>query len=212
MKKIVLLNIFLLSTQLFAQWDFSASMGLDFKSSPTLKDYINLYFAKGSNQIASFKSSVSFSTEVDFKPISSFALGFEYNLQIDSYSAPAGAGGIYDISYSVHRPSIIGYYVIPGQGYQFKFGGGLGYRYASLREKIYSSIDYTATGFGVILKAEGNTLLSKNLYALIGGSLRYDSIGDLSDGSNKITNNSTGENVNLNAISLGIYLGLTFTF
>lgn len=212
MMKQILVALILLYSGLNAQIDISASMGLDFKNSPALKDYINMNFAKGSDQISTFKSSVSFTSEIDYKLQRNLALGVEYSLQIDSYSNPVGAGGIYEISYYIHRPSILAYYVIPGEGYQFKFGGGLGYRYATLREKIFTSSDYTASGVGFIVKAEGNTLLSKNLFALVGGNLRYDSIGDLSNGSYKIKNNSTGENLNLSSISFGIYLGLTFIF
>lgn len=212
MKKYLALVIVMLCSQLYAQWDVSASMGLDFKSSPRFRDYINMNFAKGSDQIASFKSAISFSAEADYKLDNSLAMGIEYNLQIDSYTTPVGAGGIYDISYSIHRPTVVAYYILPGQGYQFKFGGGVGYRYVNLSEKIFSSVDYTASGFGILIKAEGNTFLSKNLFALIGGNLRYDSIGELSDGSHKITNNSTGEDLNLSSVSIGIYLGLTFTF
>jgi hypothetical protein len=41
--------------------------------------------------------------------------------------------------------------------------------------KEYSiTTNYTAMGAGFVLKAEGNTLLSDNLYALIGVDLRYD--------------------------------------
>jgi hypothetical protein len=212
MKKTFLVFVFLSCTQIFAQLDVSASMGLDFKSSPTFKDYINMNFAKGNDQLASFKSAVAFTTEADYKLGNNFALGLEYNLQIDSYNTAVGSGGIYEISYSLHRPTLIAFYILPGQGYQFKFGGGLGYRYASLKEKIYTSTDYSASGLGVIVKAEANTLLSKNLFALIGGNFRYDFLGDVSDGTHKIINNSTGENLNLSSISFGIYLGLTFTF
>ncbi len=212
MMRKVLISLILFYSCLNAQIDISASMGLDIKNSPVLKDYINMNFAKGSNQISSFKSSVSFVPEIDYKIQRDFAIGIEYSLQIDSYSNSVGAGGIYEISYYIHRPSILAYYVVPGEGYQFKFGGGLGYRYAALTEKIFTSSNYTADGIGFLIKAEGNTLLSKNLYALIGGNLRYDSIGELSNGSYKIKNNSTGENLNLSSISFGIYLGLTFSF
>ena len=42
--------------------------------------------------------------------------------------------GRYELSYSVLMPTIINYYVIDGQGYNFKFGGGLGLRFASINE------------------------------------------------------------------------------
>lgn len=211
MKKSFLLIYFIfLASQISAQWDISASMGLDFKSSSSFRDYVNTYFSQSGNQMQSFKTAVNFSGEVDYKLSKSFAIGLDYGIQIDSYDSPFGIGGVYEISYSFHRPSIMAYYVIPGEGYQFKLGGGAGPRFVSLSERIYSQIDYTARGGGIVLKAEGNTMLSKNFYALIGADFRYDFTGDISNGTNTIVNKSTRENLNLNSISFGIYLGITF--
>ena len=211
MKRIYLLIVFLfVVNNLSAQWQLSLSMGLDFKSSPAFRDYINTSFAFGSNRIPSFKSAVSFSGEVDYKLSETFALGLEENLQIDSYNATYNTGGVYEISYIVNRPSLLAYYIVSGDGYQFKFGAGVGPRFVSLSEKINTSSNYSASGYGLVLKAEGNTLLSKNFYALIGTNLRYDISGDVSNNQNTIVNRSTGEKLNLNSISFGIYLGVTF--
>ena len=211
MKKIFVLIVFITAmNNISAQWDLSFSMGLDFRSSPSFRDYVNSSFAAGGNIIPSFKSSVSFSGEADYKLSNSFALGVEYELMIDSYNAPFGTGGAYEIAFNMHRPSILAYYLLPGVGYQFKFGGGVGPRFVSLSEKINSSTSYSANGYGMILKAEGNTLLSKNFYALIGTNLRYDVTGDVTNAQNSIINHSTGEKLNLNAFSFGIYLGVTF--
>ena len=212
MKKNTLLFLLILSSSIFAQWDVSASMGLDFKSTPSFRDYVNFCFPSTGNQVPTFKSAVAFGLETDLKLNKTFALGLEYNLQIDSYNTSTGISGIYEISYVVHRPTLVAYYIIPGEGYQFKFGGGLGYRYAALKEKKIATTDYSASGFGLLLKAEGNTKLTNNLYALIGTNFRYDYTGDLSNGSSKIVNTASGENLNLNSISFGIYLGVTLTF
>jgi len=206
---IILLFLTYVSTQ--AQWDLNFSMGLDFKSSPSFRDYINANYATPGNQISSFKSSVGFAAEADYEISRSFEIGIEYNLQIDSYNTIYGTGGAYEISYNHHRPSVIAYYVIPGEGYQFKFGGGLGCRYVTLNEKIITSSDYTASGIGFLIRAVGNTQLSKNFYALIGVDFRYDIPGEVSNGNRMIMNNVLGEKLNMNSISVGIYLGITFT-
>ncbi|NJD22703.1 MAG: hypothetical protein FIA82_08570 [Melioribacter sp.] len=212
MKRLMILFFVLASlSQIGAQWDLNFAMGLDFKSSPSFRDYVNSYYAPSGNQIATFKSSVGFETEADYKIHDNFAIGIEYNLQIDSYTTPIGNGGVYEISYNQHRPSVIAYYVIPGNGYQFKFGGGLGYRYVALSEKVFTSTNYNASGVGFLMRAIGNTLLSKDFYALIGVDLRYDLPGELSNGSKSLINNASGEKLNLNSISVGIYLGITLT-
>lgn len=212
MKRMMIL-IFVLASlgKVSAQLDLNFAMGLDFKSSPSFRDYVNSSYASPGNQVTSFKSSVGFSTEADYKIHNNFALGIEYNLQIDSYTAPFGNGGVYEISYNQHRPSIIAYYVLPGNGYQFKFGGGLGYRYVSLSERVFTSTNYNASGVGFLLRAIGNTLLSKDFYVLIGADLRYDLPGELSNGNKTLINNANGEKLNLNSISIGIYLGITLT-
>ncbi|MEW6701703.1 MAG: hypothetical protein AB1298_03200, partial [Bacteroidota bacterium] len=193
-----------------AQWDLSLSMGFDFKSSPSFRDYINMSFASSGNQIASFKSAISFSGEADYKIAESFALGLEYNLSLDSYNTPFGIGGIYEISYNMHRPSILAYYIIPGEGYQFKLGGGAGPRFISLSERIIDTENYNSSGVGFVLKAEGNTMFSKDFYALIGLNFRYDLSGEFSNPNTSLINKTINEKMNLNSISFGIYLGVTF--
>lgn len=210
MKKFLAVIIFLPLVQIYAQWDFSASMGLDFKYASSYRDYINANFPSA-NRLKSFNSSINFTGEAGYRTSQFFQLGFEYSLAIDSYSSFIGAGGIYDISYLMHRPSITGYYILAGNGYKFKFGGGFGIRFVSLKEEIFTETKYSAAGFGFLLKSEANTLLSRNLFVLLGLDLRYDLPGELSSDENKkIINFSNGESVNLNTISIGIKVGITY--
>lgn len=212
MKKLLLfVMIFLSAKCISAQWDLSASMGMDFKSIPSLRDYVNSGFSNPGDQFASFKSAVNFSGEADYRLRPNFHIGVEYSYQTDSYNTSLGSGGVYEISYSNHRPTVLAYYVIPGEGYQFKFGGGIGYRYVSLDERIVSSTNHSFSGFGILLRALGNTLLSKNFYALIGFDLRYDVISQNSNSNNALINLTNGEKVNLNSVSVGIQLGITYT-
>lgn len=210
MKKFLVVIIFLPLLQIYAQWDFSASMGLDFKYASSYRDYINANFPSV-NRLKSFNSSINFTVEAGYRTSQFFQIGLEYSLAIDSYSTLIGAGGIYDISYLMYRPSILGYYILTGEGYKFKFGGGLGLRFVSLKEDIFNETKYSSSGFGFLLKSEANTLLSRNLFVLLGLDLRYDLPGDLiSDNNKQIINFSNGESVNLNTISIGIKVGITY--
>jgi len=198
-------------SSIYAQWDLSIGMGLDFKSAPSYRDYINFNHAvTTADQLPSFMSSVCFAGEADYKLNPNFALGLEYNFQIDSYNSTYSSGGSYQISYNLQRPSLLAYYIWPGEGYQIKFGGGVGLRYVSLSETIYSPTKYTATGAGLVIKTEANTKLSDNFYALIGVNARYDITGKLTNPGQNLINYVSSENVNLNSISVGIYFGLTF--
>ncbi len=212
MKKLFVVILLLsTSTVINAQVDLTFGMGLDFNAVPSYRDYVNENFAPTGNQVSTFKSSVMFSGEADYSLTQKFQLGLEYNLLLDSYTTPVGAAGIYEISYVLHRPSAVGYYVIAGEGYKFKFGGGLGVRFARLTEKIILQTNYSSTGFGVLIKAEGHTALSNNFYAVVGVELRYDLSGEPSNSGSKIYNNISKENLSLNSLSVGIKLGVSFS-
>ena len=71
---------------------------------------------------------------------------------------------------------------------------------------------YSSIGYGIILRAEGNTLLSDNLYVSIGGDIKYDINGEPKNGSNYIVNNANHQNVSLDSFSAGVRLGLTYLF
>jgi hypothetical protein len=210
MKRIIFL-LFLPLINLYAQWDFSLAMGIDYKSSPAYRDYVNYNFAPVNNKLKSFNTSINFSGEVGYQTGKKFQLGFEYSLAIDSYSTLMSTGGVYDISYTMHRPSLIGYYFLAGEGYKLKFGGGIGVRIASLNETIITKTNFSANGFGLLFRADANTLLSGNFYVLIGLDLRYDITDELSsDTGNKIINFTNSENVDLNSISVGLKVGITY--
>jgi hypothetical protein len=211
MKKLLLsIFLFAFSQCINAQFSFNASMGLDFRYGSSFRDYINANYPSQGNLLQPFKSAASFSFEVDYRIKENFEIGLQYNLLVDSYNTPIGTAGNYEILFNHHRPSLMAYYVIPGDGYQFKFGGGAGYRFISMTEKVYTSTNYSASGIGLVLCAAGNTQLSKNLFALIGLDASYDAPGEVSNGGQKLVNNSIGENLNMNSISFGIYLGVTY--
>ncbi len=211
---IISFQILLLTIQ--AQIDISAGMGLNFLTSPSFKDYINANFAPVNDQLQSFKSSVEFVGEGAYSISNNFQIGIEYGLQLDSYSTSSGRAGFYEAKYTQHKPSVIAYYVVPGEGYKFKFGGGVGLRLLQMEEQLANSptpIDYSATGFGFLFKAQGHTLLSGNFYATVGADLRYDMPGEPESSSgNKIIDASVNDSVNLNMFSVGVKLGVSYFF
>lgn len=211
MKKIILLLLFFtVFINLKAQIDVSAGMGLSFFSASDFNDYIT---STQSTNLATFLSEVDFYGEGTYSLKKNFDLGLEYDYSIYSYSAPNSTGGLYEISFNQHKPTVVAYYVVPGEGYKFKFGGGIGVSYVTLTEKKYAESNYSAFGLGFMLKAQGSTLLSDNLYVNIAGDIRYDLPGELSDSNNnKISNPVAGGNLNLNSISFGLKLGVSYFF
>jgi len=194
------------------QDEISAGMGVGAVNISSLRDYVNSNFALPSERLATFNSAADFFIEYDHEITIDYHLALEYSIMISSFNSTT-IYGLYDISFSMHRPSLIFYYVKKGNGYELKLGAGAGYRLVSAVEKLPASNaepNYTGSGFGLLLKVQGNTLLSGRLYALIAADLRIDLPGEPSRGSAKIHYNSTGETVNFNAISAGVKLGVSY--
>lgn len=212
MKKYVLVLVLsVLLSPLYAQIDVSGGMGINFVSQSSMKDYINSEWgAQSGNKIGTFTTSVEFFGEVVYSFNPAFQLGLEYANGLYSYNT-SFSGISYDISYNLHKPSVVAYYVIPGMGYKFRIGGGLGARIGSITEKINLERDYSAAGWGLLGRLEGNTSLGGNVYAYIAGDIRYDLPGDIKDGDTYLGEN-TGETVNLNQLAFGIKLGISYFF
>jgi hypothetical protein len=111
--------------------------------------------------------------------------------------------------------STLGYFVLGGEGYNLKFGGGVGPRFVIVEESLPgsgSTQQYTSTGAGLIIRIEGNTLLGGDFYANIGTELRYDVNGEPENNGDKLTNNVYNENVNFDTFALGVRLGFSYYF
>lgn len=203
MKKIILLFYLFINSFLYSQFDLSAGMGLNFFSSPEMKDYVNSSF-ETSEEISTFNTSADFFAELDYNLSNSYQLGVEYTYNIYSFNSNY-LNGRYDLALNQHKPSIVGYYVYAGQGYKFKFGGGIGLRIAQVKEELYGTIsDYSATGFGLLLKAQGDTKLGGDFYALIAGEVRYDLPGEI-----ETLSDAT---FNVNSFGIALKLGTVYYF
>jgi hypothetical protein len=111
--------------------------------------------------------------------------------------------------------SVLGYYVLGGNGFNFKFGSGIGPRIVNVEESLPglgTTKEYSTTGVGIILRCEGNTLLGGNFYANLGADLRYDLNGEPDNDGEKLNNSVYGENVNFDTFSLGVKLGISYLF
>jgi len=218
MKKIFFLLIVLLSPNFsFSQAanEIRGSMGIDFLSIPSVQDYINQSrFAPIDNQVGDFSSAVNFSGAYGRMLSENYQLAVEIGYLIYSYASTDNTGR-YDLTFTSIMPSILNYYVISGNGYNFKFGGGAGIRFVSTDELLPgrpSKTNYSSTGFGLILRAEANTLLGGNVYAHIGSDIRYDINGEPENNGEVLFNTTLKENVNFNSLSFGIRLGLSYIF
>ena len=218
MKKISVLIVFLLLVDTtFSQTELKGVMGINFHSIPSMQDYINQSgIASSDNQVGSFVSAVIFAGEGGLFINHSFELTVEAAYEIYSFTDVKFDTGKDELAFNNFMPSVLGYYVIKGEGYNFKFGGGAGVRFLSVNETLKGKVaatNYSSTGFGTILRAEGNTLLGGNVFANIGFEIRYDINGEPQDNQGVYIKNSVlEENVNFNAFSTGVRLGITYIF
>lgn len=214
MRKFLLVTLLFISNTLtLAQTELKGVMGIYFLSVPSMQDYINQSgFASSNNQLESFVSSVVFAGEAGFFLSKSFEITLEAAYQVYSFTdvKPEGKD---ELNFNNLMPSLMGYYVLSGDGYYFKFGGGVGVRFVSVDETRNISVaktNYSSVGFGTILRIEGNTLLGGNVYANIGADIRYDINGEPENNGEHLFNIIQNENVNFNTLSIGVKLGITY--
>lgn len=218
MKKIFfLLFVLLISNFSFSQEanEIRASMGIDFQSIPSVQDYINQSrFSPADNQVGDFSSAVNFSGAYGRMLSENYQLAAEIGYLIYSYTS-TDINGRYDLTFTSIMPSILNYFVVGGKGYNFKFGGGAGIRFITANELLPgrpSKTKHSSTGFGLIIRAEANTLLGGKVYAHIGADIRYDVNGEPKNDGEPLYNIIIKENVNFNSLSFGIRLGLSYIF
>jgi len=207
-----LVLVLLMFSVSYSQVEVRGSMGVDFVSTPSLYDYFNQNFAASNNQVGSFNAAVMFSGEVDYDVSQTYEIGLDLGYRLYSYNTQ-NTFGTYDLKYHNFMPTLVNYYVINGEGYQFKFGAGAGIRFLSADESLPATgttQSYSSTGFGILLRGAGNTRLSKNVYINIGLDARYDFNGEPTNGGKPLYNFATKSNVNFNSLSVGLSLGLTF--
>ena len=196
----------------YSQVQIRGGMGVDYVSDPSLYNYFNQNFTTPGTQLKSFNASVNFSAEADYMVSEKYEVGLDVAYRIYSYTY-ANSLGSYDLTYHNLMPTIVNYYVINGGGYQLKFGGGIGIRFPNAKEALPSTVStktYTGTGIGLLLRAAGNTQVSKSLYANILFDIRYDFNGTLKNNGVNLYNSVDNSNVSFNSFSVGVGLGLTY--
>lgn len=216
MKKLFTILFFLLFLKVsFSQIEIKGAMGIDFISAPSLTDYLNQNFAPSFDQLGTFNSAVNFSLEGDYFLSKNYQVGIEISYLINSFTFGSDLGQ-YDLSYNIISPALINYYVLPGLGYEFKFGGGIAFPFVIADESLPGTgitTTYNSNGVAFLLRAEGNTLLDGNFYINIGGDLKYSINGKPKNNGNYLINTSfNDEKVNFNSFSAEVRLGITYKF
>jgi hypothetical protein len=188
----------------------AAGMGVSYINPFDLVDYMNQFT---SQKVPDFSSAVEFFIAPETCLSEDFNVKLEYAYLLKTQNI-VGSFGSYSFDYSFHMPTVLLVYVIDGEGFYVKIGGGLGYHFGAMTSLTPSSADenrYTSTGLGLKLELMGNTAFGESLYGLIGADLRLDFVGRLKDAAGR--NPMIGDRpVKLNFASAGIKFGLAYYF
>jgi hypothetical protein len=209
----VILTIFI-TNNLLPQVELRGGMGISLASTPVLTDYLNQNYFFADEKLNDFNTAANFSLEAGYFVNPGFQIALEAAYLLSSFTTLSSLGK-YEFAYGNFMPSLLAYHVIAGEGYFFKLGGGAGIRLLNVEETRppnVSGVSYSALGFGILLRADGNTRLGGNLFANIGADLRYDFNGEPESGGINIFNNIQNENVNLNSFSFVLRLGVSYLF
>ena len=188
-------------------------MGISLAAAPATVDYLNT-LVDASQRVDEFATAVEFFGGAEFPVTDEWGGALEYSYLFKSYTLPTSFAGTYTLFYNIHMPTAMVHYIIPGQGYFLKFGGGAGYHAGSITQtsSFYGTdSSYTAHGLGVKLQAAGQTAFDEHLFAYIGGDMRWELLGAVKNADGKELRNR-GEAASLSMFTVGLKFGLIYYF
>ncbi|MFN0158262.1 MAG: hypothetical protein ACKVRP_09360 [Bacteroidota bacterium] len=186
----------------------SGGMGVSYVSAPDIVDFVNAFSGE---RVPEFKSAIEFFGAIKFPLSPRWILKLEYAYMLGTYNV-SNSG---EFTFVGHLPSLIGQYVLVGEEtYNVKIGAGLGCHVGILSAKDLTLVDdYSGKGIGTKLEVEANTAISESFFAYLGGDIRWDFIGQLTnDAGNAPPSPRTATVPTLHFFSVGAKLGFTFYF
>lgn len=196
--------------------DLTAGLGIAAQSAPAIANYINALTQPTLDQkLDQFNSVAEFYVVPELQVSREWSAAIEYSLLVKSYSIDSRSGfSRTEISYEVHMPSLLIHYLVFGEGFRLKLGGGVGYHVV----KFDQSFPATGTGetlrgdgLGFKLDAIGNTKFDETFYGSIGIDLRWDFLGALTRGAGAPQIARSGPDLpKMTFFNAGVKFGVTF--
>jgi hypothetical protein len=188
-------------------FQITAGLGVGAHSDPTITNYINaLTLPTPDQKLSDFTSASEFFVTPELQVSEEWSVGLEYSYLVKSYNIIGSYQ--WDFSYSAQMSTLLVHYLIPGDGYWLKFGGGAGYVFGDLSEQFAqtgASESSKASGPAFKLEAVGNTKFDEHFLGSIGVDLRWVHAGSFKGG---IV--STAPAPKLDFFSAGVKFGVTF--
>jgi hypothetical protein len=197
---------------------FSGGMGVTYIRAIDIVNYLNQYTSVY-EKLDNFSSAVEFFAAPEYSLNDDFSLKLEYSYLLKSYSIANPSSGNFQFEYADHMPTALLLYVLDGDGFYVKLGGGLGYHFGKFTQLFPNSSTeerFTGRGLGFKIEAVGNTAFGESLYGVIGADARLDLIGRLTDDTGKNLEirrpQGSAAPVRLRFVSIGIKFGLIYYF
>ncbi|MCX6133376.1 MAG: hypothetical protein NTU47_06135 [Ignavibacteriales bacterium] len=197
-------------------FDVTAGLGIAVHSTPLLANYINALAQPPLDQrVDQFNSAAEFYVIPELQVSRDWSVGIEYSMLLKSYSIDSrSAYARTEIAYEVHMPSVLLHYLVFGDGFRLKFGGGAGYHFAKFDQSfplIGAGETFRISGPGFKIDAVGNTKFDDTFYGSIGIDLRWDFLGALSRSAGASQVARSGPDLpKMNFFNAGVKFGVTF--
>jgi hypothetical protein len=184
----------------------TGGLGVSAHADPTIINYINALTLPTSDQnLPAFASASEFFIAPEFQIADEWSIGMEYSYLVKSYNIVGSYQ--WDFSYSVQMTTLLAHYLIPGDGYWLKLGGGMGYAFGNLNEQFVESgaaESSKTSGPGFKIEAVGNTKFDDHFWGSIGIDLRWVYAGSFKGGVQ-----SSAPTPKLDFFSAGVKFGVT---
>ncbi|MBM4161862.1 MAG: hypothetical protein FJ217_12300 [Ignavibacteria bacterium] len=197
-------------------FNITVGMGVGAHSAPSVADYVNAVAQPRTGQrLDEFTSVIEFFVAPELQMAEEWSAALEYGLLLKGYTLDDQSGYLRsDFSYQVHMPTLLLQYVLFGDGYRLKLGGGLGYHFVRFNQSYYaygSEETFHAGGVGLKLGAVGNTQFDETFFGSIGVDLRWDFLGALKRGDgSEVIDRVTNTVLKMNCFTLVVKFGVMF--
>ena len=183
----------------------TGGLGVSAHLNQSIANYINaLTYPSPDQKVSDVSSASEFFVVPEIQVDDEWSVGLEYSYLLKSYSVETGFP--WDFTYSAHLTTLFAHYLVPGDGYWLKFGGGIGYAFGNLREQfIQTGAEESSRASGPALKIEGigNTKFDEHFWGSIGLDLRWVFAGKFKGGVQ-----SSAPAPKLNFFSAGVKFGI----
>jgi hypothetical protein len=193
-------------TKIDSKFDIAAGMGIKAITCMDVTDYLNSFPVVDKEN--NFSTAAEFFISPELEISEGLGIKLEYSYLIKSFDKLISSGKL-ALSYEIHSPTIMAQYLIKGEGYFLKFGGGLGYYFGILNQKYtYINDNYYSNGIGFKINADGHTTLGGNLFAIISVNIHGGFLGELKS-KNDMPIDSR-KKVTLGFLGAGLNFGLAY--